>query len=212
MPINLLRTSPRKEIVKKTHLVLPMLLLAAALALAACGGSSSGGGEEAKIEEVIEESATSSDPSKCTELQTAAFNENESGQKGAAATKACEEETEAKENEAETVKVSNVKVDGEKATAEVEVEGTGLNGQAVEVEVVEEDGDWKLNKFLGFTKFDAAALGEVLEKELAKEEGVSPELAKCVSEGVSELSQSDAESMVFEKDLKPVEEIAKNCE
>jgi ABC-type glycerol-3-phosphate transport system substrate-binding protein len=197
--------------VKKTYLVLSLLLLAAALALAACGGSS-GGGEEAKIEEAIEESATSSDPSKCTELQTATFNENESGQKGAAATKACEEETEAKENEAETVTVSNVKVNGESATAEVEVEGTGLNGQSVEVEVVEEGGNWKLNKFLGFTKFDASSLAEVLEKELSKQEGVSAKLAKCVSEGVSELSQSDAESMVFEKDLKPVEEIAQNCE
>jgi predicted small secreted protein len=198
--------------VKKTRLVLPLLLLAAAFALSACGGSSDGGGEEAKVEEAIEESATSSDPSKCTEFQTAAFNENESGQKGAAATKACEEETEAKGDEAEAVTVSNVKVDAESATAEVEVEGTGLNGQAVEVEVLEEGGDWKLDKFLGFTKFDAASLGEVLEKELAKEEGVSPELAKCVSEGVAELSKSDAESMVFEKDLKPVEEIAKNCE
>ena len=197
---------------KKPHLVLTLLLLAAALALAACGGSSSGGGEEAKVEEAIEESATSSDPSKCTEFQTAAFNENESGQKGAAATKACEEETEAKEDEAETVTVSNVKVDGESATAEVEVEGTGLNGQAVEVEVVEEGGNWKLNKFLGFTKYDAASLGEVLEKELGKEEGVSAELAKCVSEGVAGLSQSDAESMVFEKNLEPVEEIAKSCE
>jgi hypothetical protein len=198
--------------VKKPHLVLPLLLLAAALALSACGGSSSGGGEEAKVEEAIEESAISSDPSKCTEFQTAAFNENESGQKGAAATKACEEETEAKGDEAEKVTISNVKVDGESATAEVEVEGTGLNGQAVEVEAVEEDGDWKLNKFLGFTKFDASSLAEVLEKELGKEEGVSASLAKCVSEGVAELSKSDAESMVFEKDLKPVEEIAESCE
>ncbi len=196
---------------KKTRLVLPLLLLAAALALAACGGSS-GGGEEAKVEEAIEESATSTEPSKCTEFQTAAFNENESGKKGAAATKTCEEETESKGDEAESVKVSNVKVNGESATAEVEVEGTGLNGQVVEVEAVEEEGNWKLNKFLGFTKFDGPALAEVLEKELGKEENVTPKLAKCVSEGVAAMSQSEAESMVFEKDLKPVEEIAEGCE
>jgi hypothetical protein len=210
MPINLPRTSPRKEKVKKPHLVLPLLLLAAALALAACGGSSSGGGEEAKVEEAIEESATSTDPSKCTELQTALFNETGSNQKGAAATKACEEE--AKENDTESVKVSNVSVNGEKATAEVEVEGSGLNGQGVELELVEEGGNWKLNKFLGFSNFDAAALGEALEEELGKQEGVSASLAKCVSEGVSEVSQSDAESMVFEQNLKPVEEIAESCE
>jgi len=195
--------------VKKTHLVLPLLLLAAALALAACGGSS-GGGEEAKVEEAIEESANSTDPSKCTELQTALFNETESGEKGAEATKTCEEE--AKENSTESVKVSNVSVNGEKATAEVEVEGSGLNGQGVEVELVEEGGNWKLNKFVGFTNFDAAALGEALEEELSKQEGVSASLAKCVSEGVAGISQSDAESMVFEKNLEPIEEIAESCE
>ena len=189
---------------KKPHLVLPLLLLAAALALAACGGGSSGGGEEAKIEEVIEESATSTDPSKCTELQTTLFNETEAGQKGAEATKTCEEEV--KENDTESVKVSNVNVNGEKATAEVEIEGSSLNGQGVEVELVEEGGDWKLNKFLGFTNFDAGALGEALEEEFAKEEGVEPKLAKCVSEGVSEMSQSDAEAMVFEQETKPIEE------
>ncbi|HVW46841.1 MAG TPA: hypothetical protein VHA76_07305 [Solirubrobacterales bacterium] len=194
---------------KKTHLVLPLLLLAAALALAACGGGSSGG-DEAKIEEVIEESATSTDPSKCTELQTPLFNETESGEKGAEATKACEEE--AKENSTASVTISDVNVNDESATAEVEVEGSGLNGQGVELELVQEDGDWKLNKFLGFTNFDAAALGEALEKELAKQEGISPALAKCVAEGVAGVSQEEAESMVFEKNLEAVEKIAESCE
>ena len=194
---------------KKPHLVLPLLLLAAALALAACGGSS-GGGEEAKVEEAIEESAASTDPSKCTELQTPLFNETETQKKGAEATKACEEE--AKENKTESVTVSNVKVNGESATADVEVEGSGLNEQGVELELVEEGGNWKLNKFLGFSKFNAAALSEALEEELGKQEGIEPKLAKCVAEGVSEMSQSDAESMVFEKNVKPVEEIAQSCE
>ena len=197
---------------KKTHLVLPLLLLAAALALSACGGSSPGGGEEAKVEEAIEESATSSDPSKCTEFQTAAFNENESGQKGAAATKACEEETEAKEDEAETVTVSNVKVDGESATAEVEVTGSGLNGQELEVELAKEGGDWKMNELVGFTKFDGAAFAETLEEKIGEEEGISPELAKCVSESLGSVSQEEAEMIVFEKNLEPLEEAAGGCE
>ena len=63
----------------------------------------------------------------------------------------------------------------------------------------------------GFTNFDAAALGEALEEEFRKQEGVDPKLAKCVSEGVAGISQSDAESMVFEKNLKPIEEIAESC-
>src|ERR1700761_2155216 len=128
---------PRKEHVKK-YLVLPLLLLAAALALTACGGGSSGGGEEAAVEEAIEESATSTDPSKCTELQTALFNETETGEKGAEATKTCEEEVEKEENVTEAVTVSEVKVNGETATAAVEIEGSALNEQGVEVEGVEE--------------------------------------------------------------------------
>ncbi len=198
----------------KKYLVLPLLLLAAALALTACGGgsSSSGSGEEAAIEEAIEESATSTDPSKCTELQTALFNEAETAEKGAEATKTCEEEVEAEENQTESVKVSEIKVNGETATASVAVTGSALNEQGVELEVVEEEGNWKLNKFLGFTEFNGAALGAALEAELVKEEGVSAELAKCVAEGVAETSQAEAEKMVFEKNLEAVEKIAEGCE
>jgi predicted small secreted protein len=195
----------------KKYLVLPLLLLAAALALTACGGSS-GGGEEAAIEEAIEESATSTEPSKCTETQTALFNETETGEKGAEATKTCEEEVEKEANPAESVTVSEVKVNGESATAAVEIQGSALNEQGVELEVVEEEGNWKLNKFLGFSNFEPVAFGASLEEALLNEGEVSAELAKCVSEGVAEASQEEAEAMVFEKNAEAVEEIAKGCE
>jgi hypothetical protein len=199
---------------KKSLLILPLVLLASALALTACGGgsSSSGGDEEASIEKAIETSGTSTDPSKCSEAQTEAFNESESGKSGGAALKACEEEAEANVNPAETVSISNVEVDGETATAEVEVTGSALNEQGLEVEVTKEEGDWKLNKFIAFTNFDGKALGESLEKELLKEEGVTAALAKCVSEGVAEVSQKEAEALVFATNLEAVEEIVKGCE
>jgi predicted small secreted protein len=201
--------------VKKSLLILPLVVIVAALGLAACGGGSSSsgsGGDEASIEEAIEESATSSEPSKCTEFQTAAFNETETGESGAAATKTCEKEAEEEESPAESVSISGISVNGESATAEVEVTGSALNGQGVELELVQEEGDWKLNKFLALTNFDGAALGEALEEQLAGEEGVTPELAKCVSEGVAEISQEEAESMIFDKKLEPVEEVVASCE
>jgi ABC-type glycerol-3-phosphate transport system substrate-binding protein len=201
---------------KKTLLILPLVLIAAALALSACGGGSSsssgGGGDETAIEEAIETSATSTEPSKCTEVQTAEFNETESGETGAAATKACEEQVEEEEGPAESVSISNISVNGETATAEVEITGSDLNGQAVELEVTNEEGDWKLNKFLALTKFDGETLGAALEEQLGEEEGVSASLAKCVSEGFAAMSKDQAEAMIFEKDLEPVEEIAKGCE
>jgi hypothetical protein len=200
---------------KKTVLVLPLVLIASALALTACGGggtSSSGGGEDAAIEAAIETSAISADPSKCTEVQTAEFNESESGESGSAALTSCEKEAEANQSPAESVTVSNIAVDSETATAEVEVTGSSLNGQSVELELAKEEGDWKLNKFIGFTNFDGAALAEGLEEQLLEEEGVSASLAKCVSEGVAEVSTQEAEALVFEKELTPIEELAESCE
>jgi hypothetical protein len=199
---------------KKSLLILPLLLIASALALTACGGgsSSSGGGEEAAIEEALEKSATSADPSKCTEFQTAEFNESESGESGSAALKTCEKEAEANQSPAESVTVSNIAINGETATAEVEVTGSGLNGQSVELELAKEEDDWKLNKFISFTNFDSAALAEGLEEQLLEEEGVSASLAKCVSEGVAEVSTQEAEALVFEKELAPIEELAESCE
>ncbi len=198
---------------KKSLLILPFVLVAAALALTACGGggSSSSSGDESAIEEAIETAATSSEPSKCTEVQTKEFTENETSETGAAAVKTCEEEAEEGESPAETVKVSNIEVNGETATAEAAITGSALNGQTIELELAKQEGDWKLNKFLSFANFDGKALGEELEKRLAKEEGISASLAKCVSEGVAKVSKQEAESMVFEKNLTPVEELAENC-
>lgn len=199
---------------KRSLLFLPLLLIAA-LALAACGGgssSTSGGDEEGAIVEAIEKSATTSDPSKCTELQTQKFNEQEKAVSGKEATEVCEEEAEAQNSPAKSVDVSNVKVDGETATAEAAIGGSALNEQTVELELVKEGGAWKLNQFLQFTKFSAKALGESFEKEALASEEIEPELAKCISEGIGKLSQKEAEAVAFEGDLKIIESIAGSCQ
>jgi hypothetical protein len=200
---------------KKSLLLLPLALLALALSLAACGGggsSSSGGGEaEAAIEETITESAKSTDPKKCTEIQTQAFNEQETASKGKEATENCESEAESGESEATSVNVSEIKVNGESATAVAEVNGTALSGQGIEIELVEEGGTWKMNKFIAFANYDGNALAEALEKEFANEEGVSAALAKCVSEGVSKFSQQEAEAVAFGGELEGIEKLATSC-
>src|ERR1700709_697707 len=96
-PVNGGRRPLRNDHAKNALLILPLVLLASALALSACGGgsssssSSSGGGEDAAIEGAIETSATSSDPSKCSEVQTQSFNETETGKTGEESLEACEE-------------------------------------------------------------------------------------------------------------------------
>ncbi|MBS1891249.1 MAG: hypothetical protein JST59_08145 [Actinobacteria bacterium] len=197
---------------KKSLLLVPIALIAMAVALSACGGgSSSSGGEEGAIEKAIETAATSTDPSKCTEAQTEAFNETETGLTGEEALETCEEEVETETEVAESVTVSNISENGETATADVEVEGGSLSGQGLEVEMAKEEGTWKVNDFLGFTNYDPAGIAAVMEEKLAEEESVTPALAKCVVEGVEKMSQKDAEAMVFEKSSEGVEEIANAC-
>ena len=203
---------------KKSLLILPLVLLASALALSACGGgsSSSSGGEsgldEAAIEEAIETAATSNDPSKCTEVQTQNFNENETGKTGATALKTCEQKVEEGNDQAESVTVTNVEeVEEGTATAIAEVEGSVMNGQAVAVVLKEEEGAWKLDEFMGFANFDPEALGSALEELLNEEEGADATKVACVAEGIEGMTEEEAEAMIFEKNEEGLEEILAGC-
>ena len=201
---------------KKSLLVLPLVLLASALALSACGGgsssASSGGGEDAAIEEAIETSATSADPSKCSEVQTQSFNETETGTTGEESLEACEEAAAEEEAEvAESVTVSDIEIEGEEGAAAVAVEGGSLGGQIVAAGLQKEDGDWKVDSFFAFIKYDPASLAGALEETLAEQEGVSAELAACVAGGVEEMTEEEAEMMVFEKENEGFEEILAAC-
>ena len=155
------------------RLLVPLALLAlAALAVAACGGG--GSSAEDEVTEVIEQAATTKDPSNCTELQTLRFTEQNTGEKGKAAIKSCEESAK-EEEQAEEAKVSNVSVNGEKATAEAEFIGGSLGSQTLAIALVEEGGDWKLDQIEGFANYDDKALEETFLKRFEESpEGLRP--------------------------------------
>ena len=194
----------------KRILVPLALLVLAALTLTACGGD--GSSDEDKITETIETAATTNDPSNCTELETQRFAEQNSQQKGKAAIKACEEEAEAGEEQAEGANVSNVSVNGSKATAEVEFEGGSLGSQSLEVALVEEDDNWKLDQIEGFANYDGKALGEAFEKQFEEEPGeLTPQQAKCISGKVAEASQAEAEELFLSGDPEKIIQLAQGC-
>ncbi len=195
----------------KRILVPLALLVLAALTLTACGGGG-GSSDEGKITETIEKAATTSDPSNCTELETPAFVEQNSEQKGKAAVKSCEEEAEAGEQHAEGANVSNVSVNGSKATAEVEFEGGPLGSQTLEVALVEEGGNWKLDQIEGFANYDGAALGEAFEKEFEENpEGLNKKQATCIAQGIAKSSKTEAEELFFSGSSEPIVELAEGC-
>jgi copper chaperone CopZ len=196
----------------KMRILVPLALPAlAALTLAACGGGG-GSSDEGQITETIEKVTTTSDPGNCTKLETLSFVEQNGEQKGKAAVRACEEEAEAGKEQAKSVKVSNVDVNGEKATAEVEFEGGSLDSQSLEVALVKEGDDWKLDQIEGFANYDGKALGEAFEEEFKENpEELNEEQAKCIAAKITEASQPQAEELFFSGSPNAIIKLAKGC-
>ena len=192
------------------RLLVPLaLLVLAALAVTACGGG--GSSAEDEVTEVIEQAATTKDPSNCTELQTLRFTEQNTGEKGKAAIKSCEESAK-EEEQAEEAKVSNVSVDGEKATAEAEFIGGSLGSQTLAVALVEEDGDWKLDQIEGFADYDGKALEESFLKRFEENsEGLTKQQYTCIAAGIGKATTAEAEAMFLSGDSTKIEELAKGC-
>jgi hypothetical protein len=193
--------------VRKLHL-LPVLL-ALALGLVACGGGES---DEDKIVSAVETAATSTNPAVCGETQTLPFMEQTTGSSGKEAEKECEDEAEAGDNQPDSVAVSEVEADGDKATANAAFKGGVYNGQTLEIALVEEDGDWKLDEVAGFAEFNRAELTSVLSEKLEEEEAIEPQVASCIVEGLSEIPDEALESLILTNESQPIVELAESCE
>jgi hypothetical protein len=195
----------------KRLLLLPCLLLVSVLALSACGGGGSSSGDESQIEEAIEKSAANDDPADCTKLQTQKFTEQTTQETGQDAVRNCEEEAE-EEAGAESASVADVEVDGSTATAEAALKGGSFDGQTLEVELVKDGEQWKLNEVVKFTKFDQAKLVEAFKRELEKASSeLDPQLAACFVEAFEQASQSEIEEMLLSGSTKALEEVVEGC-
>jgi hypothetical protein len=193
---------------RKRLLLLPCILILSALSFIACGSS---GGDESEIEEVIETSATTTNPADCKRLNTQQFMEQVSQESGNAAVKECEEE--AKEGEgAESVSVSAVEVAGSDATAQAALRGGHLDGQALKLALVKDGDQWKLDEVVEFTRFNQAKLIEVLEEGLSEPGSeVDPKFASCVIEAFEQGSQAQVEELIFGKSRQALEEVFEAC-
>lgn len=185
-----------------------LLLLLSALGLSACGGG--GETDEEQIADVIERSATSTDPAICKETQTVAFMEQNSNGEGPEAVKDCEEEAKEGRDNPESVEVSDVEVEGGKATAVAAFVGGPLDGQSVDLALVEEGGTWKLDEIESFHHLDPEKLIEGLAKSLEESGKVDPRLAACLVEGLEESSESRIEEIMLSGN-EGFEELAEEC-
>ena len=175
-------------------LLLLVGMLALPFALAACGGDNNGSSaDEDQITAAITRAATSGDPAACTEAQTVKFDEqtNEPA-KGQAAVRQCEKT--AKDTAAEKVEITDIQVDGDTATAKAKATGSIFDGQTLDIALVKENGQWKLDEFKGFEDFNRDAMINAFKTQLSSQGG-SPQAVNCVIQQFQAASDQDIEAM-----------------
>ncbi|HEX8051732.1 MAG TPA: DUF2510 domain-containing protein [Thermoleophilaceae bacterium] len=123
-------------------LVAVALVVVLVLVLAG-GGGEEGGGEEAKVEETIEQVATSKDPAVCEERHTVSYLQKATGLAGGAAVQLCEEST--PENDVTGVEISDVEVSDTSAEAKAQIEGGDYSGETLEISLEKQGDDWKVD-------------------------------------------------------------------
>ena len=163
------------------------------LGLAACGGGDDNGssGDEEQITQAINAAATSGDPAACTKYQTLKFTEQTSGGQGHAAVQSCEKG--ASNTAADNIDVTDIEVDGDNATAKGKATGSVFDGQTIDVALVKENGQWKLDEFKGFDDFDKGAMIAAFTKELAAE-NVPPAGVACLKQQFQAASDEQLQS------------------
>jgi hypothetical protein len=186
-------------------------LLALTVALAACGGDDGEpSADEQEIIDAITAAAISGDPAACTQYQTQRFTEQVGGDAtGQDAVEQCERD--AADTPAEEIEVTNVEVDGDSATAEGAITGSFFDGQTIDVALVKEGDQWKLDDLVGFAEFDRDAFTASFEEELASDEEVSPEAVDCVTQRIEAQSDQTLQDFLLGTDPEAEDAIFEPC-
>jgi hypothetical protein len=185
--------------------------LLAAVALAACGGSDdSSSADQDQITQAINAAATSGDPSACTQYQTQNFLDQTNDSKGQAAVKECQQDADS--TAAESVDVSDIEVDGDTATAKAAATGSIFDGQTLDIGLVKEGDQWKLDEFKGFQDFDKDAMVAAFKGQLEKESGATPQAVNCIVEQFQKASDEQIEATFTGNDPQAENRIFGPCE
>jgi hypothetical protein len=142
-------------------------------------GPATGSGEEQVVRDVVQEAMTTTDPSACTELVTLALVEQTSGERGAAALKACRDD--ADHPAATSLKIDAVRVSGPRASADIRPSGGALPFKTATIGLRKSGGKWKVSR-LKSGVLDREAFFAVLRRQFAEPPDAVPQaIADCAA-------------------------------
>jgi hypothetical protein len=180
------------------------------LTFAACGGDDDlSSDDQDQITEAIELAAVSGDPKACTEAQTQKFTEQTSGATGEEAVRRCQDNAE--DTPADSVEVSNIDGDGDSATADAAFAGSFFDGQTIEVALVKEGDQWKLDEAVGFKDFDSDAFIASFRQAISGEGGAPAGAVDCVAKNLEALSDEEIEDLFLNSDRELENQVFNPC-
>lgn len=185
--------------------------LVATTGLLACGGGSSAG-DRLAVEETLLEASMSDDPADCRRLLTRKLMEQSSKERGAAAVRTCEEETETVELP-DRVSVDDVVVDGSEARGDLAFEGSSFDGQELTMALIEDDGSWKVDEMVAFAVFDREAMILETGRELygRVDRRVEAEAVECFLARLESLGDPGLEALILDPSPEPLLALAEGC-
>lgn len=191
----------------RTQFLLPIVAVLA-IVLAGCGG---GDNDEDEITEVIE-TATVSDPSECTEVQTLRFTEQNQLAEGEDAIEACREDERDASDDPEAIEVSEIEIDGDSATANAAFDGGVFDQQELKVSLVKDDDQWKLDQIVEFVELDQDRFAEAfVETATSGPDPVPADAAECIAENFRTAPPGELEDALLSGSQDAVNAYAEGC-
>jgi hypothetical protein len=175
---------------------LPVAALFSSLAIVACGG---GGGNDnsSQITDVIQSSATSTDPADCTKLETQQFVEQTELASGQAALQQCQKSAADTSDNPSSVDVTDVKSSGNTGSANITFHGGSFDGSTLSVSLTKDGDQWKLDKITDIPTFNLAGLVQALSAKLSSQGNIPPQFASCIVQSFNNAGADQVKSVIL---------------
>jgi hypothetical protein len=180
-------------------------------AISACGGGDDSGDDDSQITEVITTSATSPDPADCTRLATQRFLEQSQYETGPEAVQSCEEDASDTSDDPDSVDVNDIQVEGDNATATVVFQGGPIGNATVDVALVKDGDQWKLDQITDLVSIDLESFKQRFAEEIESSPDIPTPIANCINNAVGGLTEDQVRQAIVTGSQEALLALFGNC-
>lgn len=153
-----------------------------------------------------------SDPEDCETLQTERFLRQTQKKQGRGNLEQCIAETEKGDEAADSIAVTEVEVEGTTASADAAFSGGDLDGQTLSIELVEDDGEWMLDRITGFAEFNREGLTAAFRQDVEESsEELGAEATACLTDRIESASDEELEEIILSETELPLIALVSAC-